>query len=66
LDAVIGQFNDSDFIGGGTGGKGHRFGCAYGLAKNTRVSVNYFHSEFVGRKMNEDFDRLLADLVLKF
>ena len=33
-DAVVAQFNDSDFVGGGTGGRGHRFGLTYVLVKN--------------------------------
>ncbi len=66
LDAVVGQFNDSDFIGGGTGGKGHRFGFAYALAKNTQAALTYFASEYDGRKSNADYDRLQADLKVKF
>ncbi len=66
LDAVVGQFNASDFIGGGTGGKGHRFGLAYGLAKNTQAALTYYASEYSGRKSNEDYDRLQADVAIKF
>ena len=66
LDAVVGQFNDSDFIGGGTGGQGHRFGVAYALAKNTTAALTYFANEYDGRKSDEDYDRLQADIVLKF
>jgi Putative porin len=66
LDAVVGQFNDSDAIGGGTGGKGHRFGFAYALAKNTQAALTYFAGEFNGRNANEDYDRLQADIKLKF
>ncbi len=66
LDAVVGQFNDSDFIGGGTGGKGHRFGFAYALAKNTTAALTYFLNEYEGRKSDEDYDRLQADIKLKF
>jgi len=66
LDAVVGQFNSSDFVGGGTGGKGHRFGLAYGLAKNTQAALTYYLSEYSGRKSNEDYDRLQADVAIKF
>ena len=66
LDAVVGQFNDSDFIGGGTGGKGHRFGFAYALAKNTQAALTYFDNEYSGRKSDEDYDRLQADIKVKF
>jgi len=66
LDAVVGQFNDSDFIGGGTGGQGHRFTFTYALAKNTQAALTYFDNEFDGRKSDEDYDRLQADIKLKF
>lgn len=66
LDAVVGQFNSSDFIGGGTGGKGHRFGFAYGLARNTQAALTYYITEYSGRKSNKDYDRLQADLAVKF
>jgi hypothetical protein len=64
-DAVVGQFNDSDFVGGGTDGKGHRFNLAYQLAKNFEAGLTYFLDE----KKNEDKDkyrRLQADLIFKF
>jgi hypothetical protein len=64
-DAVVGQFNDSDFIGGGTNGKGHRFNFTYQLAKNFQFALTYFLDEL----KNEDKDkyhRLQADLVFMF
>jgi len=66
LDAVVGQFNDSDFIGGGTGGQGHRFGFAYAVAKNTTTALTYFLNEYDGRKSDEDYDRLQVDVRMKF
>jgi len=66
LDAVVGQFNDSDFIGGGTGGVGHRFGFAYAVAKNTTAALTCFLNEYDGRKSDEDYDRLQVDVKLKF
>lgn len=65
-DAVVGQFNDSDFIGGGTGGKGHRFGLAYALAKNVKAALTYFDSEYESGSGQQDYNRLQADVVLKF
>jgi hypothetical protein len=64
-DAVVGQFNDSDFVGGGTDGKGHRFNVAYQLAKNFEVGLTYFLDE---RKNSDDdkYRRLQADMVFKF
>jgi len=66
LDAVVGQFNDSDFIGGGTGGKGHRFWFGYALAKNVVTTVTYLDNEFDGRNDAVDYDRLQADIAVKF
>jgi hypothetical protein len=63
-DAVLGAFNDSDFIGGGTDGKGHYFGFKYQLAKNLQAVLGYFLNK-VGDE-NDDYRRLQADLVLKF
>jgi hypothetical protein len=64
-DAVLGAFTDSDFIGGGTGGKGHRFGFAYQLAKNVQAAVTYFDNE-IHRSTSIDYKRLQIDLNLKF
>lgn len=65
-DAVVGQFNDSDFIGGGTGGRGHRFGFAYALAKNTTAGVTYFDNEYGSGLGERDYQRLQVDVALKF
>lgn len=63
-DAVLGAFSDSDFIGGGTNGKGHRFGFKYQLAKNWQFGLAYFlNKEGDG---NTDYRRLQADLIFKF
>ncbi len=64
-DAVVGQFNDSDFVGGGTDGKGHRFNVAYQLAKNFEAGLTYFLDEKKDDYKN-DYRRLQADLIFKF
>jgi len=63
-DAVLGVFSDSDFIGGGTNGKGHRIGAGYQLTKNIQTNVTYFMDE----KGNDehDYDRFQADVIFKF
>jgi hypothetical protein len=63
-DAVPGAFNDSDFVGGGTNGKGHCFGYTYQLAKNLQGALTYFLDD----KGDDDhnYDRLQADLNFKF
>jgi hypothetical protein len=67
LDAVVGQFNDSDFLGGGTGGKGHRVWFGYALARNVVAGVNYYvDNQFEGRDNNVDYDRVQVDLKLAF
>jgi len=65
-DAVVGQFNDSDFVGGGTGGRGHRFGVGYVLTKNVVPALNYYLASYEGRNNNTDYRRLQADVVVKF
>jgi uncharacterized coiled-coil protein SlyX len=63
-DATLGLFTDSDFIGGGTGGKGHRFGAVYQIADNIQSALTYFLDE---KDPDEhDYDRLQADLIFKF
>jgi len=65
-DAVVAQFNDSDFVGGGTAGKGHRFGFTYALTKNVAPSLTYFADQYWGRNDDKDYGRLQADIVVKF
>jgi hypothetical protein len=65
-DAVVGQFNDSDFIGGGTGGQGHLFSATYVLANNVATTLTYFADRYDGRNGNAEYDRLQADILLKF
>jgi hypothetical protein len=65
-DAVVGQFTDSDFTGGGTGGRGHRFGFSYVLTKNVVPGLGYYINRYDGRNDNADYKRLQADVVVKF
>ncbi|MBN1360880.1 MAG: putative porin [Sedimentisphaerales bacterium] len=65
-DAVVGAFTDSDFIGGGTGGQGHRFAFAYQVAKNVQAALTYFLDTIDRSGPDLDYSRLQADLVLKF
>ncbi len=64
-DAVVGQFNDSDFVGGGTNGKGHRFNVAYQLAKNFETGLTYFLDEREN-STGDEYHRLQADFIFKF
>jgi len=66
-DAVVGQFSGSDFVGGGTGGEGHRFALGYVLAKNVTTNVTYYANEFDRPGIEgEKYDRVQIDLALKF
>jgi outer membrane murein-binding lipoprotein Lpp len=65
-DAVVGQFNDSDFAGGGTDAKGHRFGFKYQIAKNLEGCLTYFMDKLDTSGNDDKYNRLQADLVFKF
>ena len=67
-DAVVGALSDSDFIGGGTNGRGHRFGFKYQLAKNVQAATTYLQNEDDTGSASRDLDyrRLQCDIVLKF
>jgi hypothetical protein len=65
-NAVVGAFTDSDFIGGGTGGQGHRFALAYQVSKNVQAGLTYFHDTIDQAGPDLDYSRFQADLVLKF
>ncbi len=64
-DAVVGIFTDSDFIGGGTDGKGHEFGADYQVAEKTALAATYFINK-VGIENGKDFKRLQVDAKFKF
>ncbi|MHC4800387.1 MAG: putative porin, partial [Planctomycetota bacterium] len=63
-DAVVGGLNDSDFIDGGTDGRGHVFGYKYQWTKNIQSAVTYFDNDKGHNK--DDFKRLQLDLIFKF
>ncbi len=65
-DAVVGAFTDSDFVGGGTNGKGHVFNLGYQISKGWKTGATYFYNE-KGVNINErDYHRLQLDLEYKF
>jgi len=66
-DAVVGAFNDSDFIGGGTDGTGHKFGVTCQVAKNVQAALScYFAEETRTAGRDDDYRRLQLDLKYKF
>ncbi len=67
-DAVFALFTDSDFIGGGTDGKGHIFRGSYDLTKSVSLGGTLFINER-GENQNgfsEDYNRLMLDVVFKY
>jgi hypothetical protein len=65
-DAVLGIFTDSDFIGGGTNGKGHKLGFDYQLTKNFTAGATYFINKLGMSSDADDYHRLQLDMVFKF
>ena len=64
-DAVIGAITDSDFIGGGTNGKGHKISMAYLAVENTTVSLSHFLAE-KDLVAKSHYQRTQLDLNYKF
>lgn len=65
-NAVVGGLNDSDFIGGGTNGRGHVMGYKYQITNNVQAAVKYFINTKNANGTKDDFSMLQADLILKF
>lgn len=68
-DAVVGAFNDSDFMGGGTDSRGHQVMAGVTLDKNIQLAMTYIDGEIKNSgsdKAPEAYRRLHADLLFKF
>lgn len=65
-NAVLGAFTDSDFIGGGTDGKGHKFSLGYQVTKVLKANLTYFMNEIGLDGDSKDYDRVQLDLAAKF
>lgn len=67
-DAVFALFTDSDFIGGGTNGRGHIFSGSYSLTKSIAVGGTLFINERGGYGPGEweDYNRLMLDIAFKY
>ena len=65
-DAVIGAFTDSDFGGGGTNAEGHRIWGGITPVKNTRLGVTWFVNQRDPDGSDIHYERLMADLEVKF
>ena len=66
-DATLGLITDSDFMGGGTDGEGHKFSGKYALAKKWTVGATYFDGTR-GQDLGSDADykRLMIDTAFKY
>ncbi len=67
-DAVVGGFSDSDFIGGGTDGKGHKYSLSYDVTKNFTPALTYFDNtkNIASGETEKSYKRLQADVNFKF
>ena len=66
-DATLGLLTDSDFMGGGTDGKGHKIGAAYGLAEEWSLGFTYFDGERQYELgSGNDYKRLMVDTKFKY
>ena len=66
-DAVIGTLTDSDFIGGGTDGKGHILQASYALSKQIGLKGTFFlNDRNVDFGTEQDFKRLMLDISFKY
>lgn len=64
-DAVFGTFSESDFVGGGTDGKGHILNFGYQIAKGWKFALAYFMND-KGLEDRLDYERVQVDLKFKF
>jgi len=68
LNAVSGEFNDSDFAGGETDSEGHKLKIGYKIDKNFGVGLTYYMAETnsLAETPNSDIDTLHIDLKANF
>ena len=66
-DATLGLITDSDFMGGGTDGEGHKFSGKYMLNNNWYLGATYFDGN-TGVDLGDDADyqRLMLDTGFKY
>ena len=63
-DVVIAAFTDSDFMGGGTDGKGHEFNLSYQVAKKVMFEATYYFC-YKELDKNVKYHKVLLDLNFK-
>ena len=64
-DAVVGAFTESDFIGGGTDAKGHKFVLGYTLANHVNLAATYYLNT---KKIENgtEYHRVQLDIITAF
>ena len=66
-DATFGVITDSDFMGGGTDGEGHKLSGKYALNKKWSLGATYFDgNRGVDLGNDADYQRLMLDTVFKY
>jgi hypothetical protein len=75
-DSVLGAFAETDFIDGGVGGRGHRFGYRHQFTDSISGGVYYFMSERArsagstsgsgSNKADDDYRKIRAEMVISF
>ena len=66
-DATLGLITDSDFMGGGTDGEGHKFSAKYMIDNAWYVGTTYFDgSRGVDLGKDADYTRLMLDTGFKY
>ena len=66
-DATLGLVSDSDFMGGGTDGEGHRIGAAYALLDKWTLGFTYFDgTRGMDLGDDDDYQRLQIDTQFKY
>jgi hypothetical protein len=68
-DATFALVTDSDFMGGGTDGKGHKISAAYALLDKWTLGFTYFDGDKCMDSVKcdkRDYDRLMIDTKFKY
>ena len=66
---MVGVLTDSDFIGGGTDGKGHEINIGWQALKYWKIGFSFFHND-IGLNLDGDeeevgYKRYMLDLQFK-
>jgi hypothetical protein len=69
-DAVVGLFTDSDFIGGGTNGRGHEWNVGFQAVDAMKIGASFFYNNMPAHDEDDiptdDYRRFQLDFQFKF